>query len=241
MCVFHNLSIYRLIWWQHICDIIHLNIHLLARSSFDELISFAYRIFHLEIQVLRVLRQLKQLIQWNWIESRFSRVKVLLVLIHHCQKRPLLVLPIQKSSKASKQRLLPRSWNNIFIFELFHKLDFHSLILSFDRVNPIDYSWETHLMVPKIRIEGNYHMQGRILVIPLNGHGKCWFEPSNFTIILSQSLILKYILCSCVYICASENWYLSHTDTETNWIRDIVNLKNYEEKLCKKYKSRWLQ
>lgn len=47
------------------------------------------------------------------------------------------------------------------------------------RVNPIDYSWETHLFVPKIRIEGNYHMQGRILVIPLNGHGKCWFEPSK--------------------------------------------------------------
>lgn len=49
----------------------------------------------------------------------------------------------------------------------------------FFRVNPIDYSWETYLFVPKIRIEGNYHMQGRILVIPLNGHGKCWFEPSK--------------------------------------------------------------
>lgn len=34
-------------------------------------------------------------------------------------------------------------------------------------------------MVPKVRIEGNYHMQGRILVIPLNGHGKCFFEPSK--------------------------------------------------------------
>lgn len=48
------------------------------------------------------------------------------------------------------------------------------------RVNPIDYSWETKLLIPKIRIEGNYHMQGRILVIPLNGHGKCFFEPSKF-------------------------------------------------------------
>ncbi|XP_031620599.1 protein takeout [Contarinia nasturtii] len=52
------------------------------------------------------------------------------------------------------------------------------------KVNPIDYSWETHLFVPKIRIEGNYHMQGRILVIPLNGHGKCWFEPKNMDIIM---------------------------------------------------------
>lgn len=40
-------------------------------------------------------------------------------------------------------------------------------------------------MVPKVRIEGNYHMQGRILVIPLNGHGKCFFEPSK-----SHDLIL---------------------------------------------------
>lgn len=47
-------------------------------------------------------------------------------------------------------------------------------------MNPIDYSWETHMFVPKIRIEGSYHMQGRILVIPLNGHGKLWMEPSKW-------------------------------------------------------------
>lgn len=61
---------------------------------------------------------------------------------------------------------------------------FHSSELNFNidycfRVNPIDYSWETLIHLPKLRIEGNYHMQGRILVIPLNGHGKCWFEPSE--------------------------------------------------------------
>uniref|UniRef100_A0A182W486 Protein takeout n=1 Tax=Anopheles minimus TaxID=112268 RepID=A0A182W486_9DIPT len=47
-----------------------------------------------------------------------------------------------------------------------------------------DFSWETHIRLPKMRLEGNYHMQGRILVIPLNGHGKCWFEPSGMDIIM---------------------------------------------------------
>lgn len=64
---------------------------------------------------------------------------------------------------------------------------FPSSLYQFFRVNPVDYSWETHLMVPKIRIDGNYHMQGRILVIPLNGHGKCWFEPSKTVFLTIQN------------------------------------------------------
>lgn len=47
----------------------------------------------------------------------------------------------------------------------------------FSSVNHKDYSWQTTFTLPKMRIEGNYHMQGRILVVPLNGHGKCFFEP----------------------------------------------------------------
>lgn len=53
-----------------------------------------------------------------------------------------------------------------------------------------DFSWETHIRLPKMRIEGNYHMQGRILVIPLNGHGKCWFEPSDMDIIMKTTTSL---------------------------------------------------
>ncbi|XP_001850082.2 protein takeout isoform X1 [Culex quinquefasciatus] len=53
-----------------------------------------------------------------------------------------------------------------------------------------DYSWETHIRLPKMRLEGNYHMQGRILVIPLNGHGKCWFEPSGMDIIMKTTNVL---------------------------------------------------
>lgn len=53
-----------------------------------------------------------------------------------------------------------------------------------------DYSWETHIRLPKMRLEGSYHMQGRILVIPLNGHGKCWFEPSGMDIVMKTTNLL---------------------------------------------------
>lgn len=46
------------------------------------------------------------------------------------------------------------------------------------RVSKNDYSWVTNLNLPKIRIEGIYTMKGRILILPLNGRGKCWLEPS---------------------------------------------------------------
>lgn len=48
-----------------------------------------------------------------------------------------------------------------------------------NQVSSKDYSWVTTIKLPKMRLEGNYHMMGRILVIPLNGRGKCWFEPSK--------------------------------------------------------------
>lgn len=37
-----------------------------------------------------------------------------------------------------------------------------------NQVSSKDYSWITTVKLPKMRLEGNYHMQGRILVIPLN-------------------------------------------------------------------------
>lgn len=75
---------------------------------------------------------------------------------------------------------------------------FSKLKLIENQVSSKDYSWLTTLTLPKLRLEGNYHMQGRILVIPLNvstrwvsscnyalimqpcifqGRGKCYFEP----------------------------------------------------------------
>lgn len=49
-----------------------------------------------------------------------------------------------------------------------------------NQVSNKDFSWLTTIKLPKMRLEGNYHMMGRILVIPLNGRGKCWFEPSKY-------------------------------------------------------------
>lgn len=37
-----------------------------------------------------------------------------------------------------------------------------------NQVNSKDYSWVTTIKLPKLRLEGNYLMMGRILVIPLN-------------------------------------------------------------------------
>lgn len=37
-----------------------------------------------------------------------------------------------------------------------------------NQVSSKDYSWITTVKLPKMRLEGNYHMMGRILVIPLN-------------------------------------------------------------------------
>lgn len=37
-----------------------------------------------------------------------------------------------------------------------------------NQVSSKDYSWVTTVKLPKMRLEGNYHMMGRILVIPLN-------------------------------------------------------------------------
>lgn len=82
------------------------------------------------------------------------------------------------------------------------------------KVSPIDYSWETKLMVPKVRIEGNYHMQGRILVIPLNGHGKCFFEPKNMGITLKTKTHLY-----------EKNGHIFYNITGTNVDYTISGLK----------------
>lgn len=55
------------------------------------------------------------------------------------------------------------------------------LIIRRYRVSKTDYSWVTNLNLPKIRIEGIYTMKGRILILPLNGRGKCWLEPSKYS------------------------------------------------------------
>lgn len=60
---------------------------------------------------------------------------------------------------------------------------FANTVIKENKVSRKDYSWETHLFLPKMRVEGNYRMNGRILVIPLTGNGKCWLEPEKLDII----------------------------------------------------------
>ncbi|XP_031333010.1 circadian clock-controlled protein-like [Photinus pyralis] len=57
----------------------------------------------------------------------------------------------------------------------------HTHIVS-NLVDPKDYDFYTKLHLPKLRIDGNYVLLGRILVIPLQGRGKCWFEAKDLDI-----------------------------------------------------------
>jgi hypothetical protein len=54
-----------------------------------------------------------------------------------------------------------------------------------NQVNSKDYSWVTSIKLPKMRLEGNYHMQGRILVIPLNVSCLARFKYRNHVIFTS--------------------------------------------------------
>ncbi|XP_037950945.1 protein takeout-like [Teleopsis dalmanni] len=52
------------------------------------------------------------------------------------------------------------------------------------RVSKKDFSWETKIFIPHFRIDGNYKMEGRILLIPLSGNGKMFIELENLDIIM---------------------------------------------------------
>lgn len=62
------------------------------------------------------------------------------------------------------------------------------------QVDPVTYDFKTKIRLEKMRIDGNYNLIGRILVIPLRGKGKCWFEASMFTIsiIIHLSISMNY-------------------------------------------------
>jgi hypothetical protein len=47
-------------------------------------------------------------------------------------------------------------------------------------VNFENYAFTTQLKIPKLRIEGLYSVNGRILVLPLTGHGDAWLEPGEW-------------------------------------------------------------
>lgn len=44
------------------------------------------------------------------------------------------------------------------------------------RVSKKDFGWLTKLFFPKFKLEGQYKMDGRILLLPLNGEGHMVIE-----------------------------------------------------------------
>ncbi|EDW81393.1 uncharacterized protein Dwil_GK11046 [Drosophila willistoni] len=52
------------------------------------------------------------------------------------------------------------------------------------RVSKKDFSWQTKLFLPKMRLDGKYKMNGRILLIPLSGSGNIFIEIENMDILM---------------------------------------------------------
>lgn len=69
----------------------------------------------------------------------------------------------------------------------------NSQILS-NIVDADNYDFYTKLRLPKLRIDGNYNLLGRILVIPLRGNGKCWFEARKYTHSVTRFIKLTFYL-----------------------------------------------
>ncbi|XP_055381539.1 circadian clock-controlled protein daywake-like [Condylostylus longicornis] len=58
------------------------------------------------------------------------------------------------------------------------------IIVKESKVSSKDFSWKTTLLLPKMKIESDYGLQGRILLIPLNGNGKMILHISDLNVVL---------------------------------------------------------
>jgi len=59
------------------------------------------------------------------------------------------------------------------------------------RVNFQNYGFTTQLKIPRLTIEGVYTVKGRVLVLPLAGHGVAWLEPGGCPILHTLSHLLQ--------------------------------------------------
>lgn len=73
-------------------------------------------------------------------------------------------------------------------------LGFGNTTILYNSVNPKTYDFFTKLHLPRLRIDGNYELIGRILVIPLRGKGICWFDASKSVFISLLYLVLEFVL-----------------------------------------------
>ncbi|KAI4458915.1 hypothetical protein MML48_6g00006193 [Holotrichia oblita] len=70
-------------------------------------------------------------------------------------------------------------------------LGFGNTHIRHNNVDSKTYDFYTELSLPRLRIDGNYKLLGRILVIPLKGAGTCWFDAKNLDITVRNIVNLE--------------------------------------------------
>ncbi|KAI8123532.1 Protein takeout [Lucilia cuprina] len=51
-------------------------------------------------------------------------------------------------------------------------------------VSSKDFSWKTTFVLPVMKLQGDYSLFGRILLIPLNGRGEVFLDAENMTVVM---------------------------------------------------------
>ncbi|KAH8306207.1 hypothetical protein KR018_004151 [Drosophila ironensis] len=62
---------------------------------------------------------------------------------------------------------------------------FGKMVIKESKVSQKDFSWLTKIYLPRMRMEGNYQMTGKILLVPLQGHGKIFMEIDDLDILMN--------------------------------------------------------
>ncbi|XP_023709311.1 uncharacterized protein LOC111865470 isoform X1 [Cryptotermes secundus] len=79
------------------------------------------------------------------------------------------------------------------LHEMLHRGSAASLQQHSESVNLEDYGFTTRLKIPKLRIEGLYTVNGRILVLPLTGHGDAWLEPEDLNVMAHVEVSMRVV------------------------------------------------
>ncbi|KAM8704963.1 hypothetical protein ACLKA7_009424 [Drosophila subpalustris] len=61
---------------------------------------------------------------------------------------------------------------------------FSTIKIKESRVSKKDFSWQTKIYLPKLRLDAKYKMLGRILLIPLNGSGNIFLEIEDLNMLV---------------------------------------------------------
>ncbi|KAM7359406.1 circadian clock-controlled protein daywake-like [Cochliomyia hominivorax] len=60
----------------------------------------------------------------------------------------------------------------------------NDLVIKESKVSKKDFSWLTKIFIPKFKLEGHYKMDGRILLLPLNGEGHFVIEIDGMDLLM---------------------------------------------------------